>query len=119
MPNKPKRLCTQPGCRGLYDPAINACSVCGPRAKTGWDRDGDRGTRQQRGYDNPWLKLRASKVAADPLCEECEKQGYTTVATEVHHIVPFNGLDDPLRLDWKNLESLCGACHGEKTRARR
>ncbi len=119
MPRKPRRLCGQPGCRGLYDPATNACSVCGPRGKTGWDRDKRRGTRQERGYDNPWLKLRKWKITSDPLCEECLRQGYTTEAEEVHHIVAFKGLDDPLRLDWDNLESLCGDCHKVKTGARK
>ena len=111
MPGKPKRICNKPGCPGLYDPNTETCSRCGKRDRTGWDRGKDRGTRKQRGYDEPWLKLRKRKLAADPLCERCEKKGYTTEATQVHHIVSFHGLDDPLRLDWDNLESICEACH--------
>jgi 5-methylcytosine-specific restriction endonuclease McrA len=30
---------------------------------------------------------------------------------EVNHKKPFDGIDDPLRLDWDNLESLCLPCH--------
>jgi hypothetical protein len=30
---------------------------------------------------------------------------------EVNHKIPFDGIDDPLRLDWGNLESLCLSCH--------
>ena len=36
---------------------------------------------------------------------------------QVHHIIPFKGKHDPLRLAWHNLESLCRACHGMKTGA--
>lgn len=116
MPRKPKRLCTKAGCPGLYDPATETCSRCGKRERTGWDRNKRRGTRQERGYDEPYLKLRRQKKTANPLCEECERNGYTTLMKEVHHIVSFDGLNDPLRLDWDNLESLCKTCHLRKSR---
>ena len=116
MPNKPRRLCTRNGCYGIYDPNTNECNKCGPRPKTNWRPDSERGTRHQRGYDEPWLKLAAYRLIHDQkLCQECDRQGHTTEATEVHHIIPFNGLDDPLRLDFSNLESLCVGCHRKKT----
>jgi len=88
----------------------------GPPAEPGdakpsrWS-DAQRGTRQERGYDKTWLRLRAAKLAEDPLCERCLAAGQTQEAHEVHHKIPFQGLDDPLRLDWDNLESLCRPCH--------
>lgn len=114
MPSKPKRRCITPGCPGLWDG--ERCTVCGrTRPKVGWRSDKIRGTRQQRGYDKAWLKLRACKLKQEPLCEECLRAGKTTVATEVHHRVPFRGRNDPLRLALHNLESLCKQCHQQKT----
>ena len=89
------------------------------KTASNWRSDARRGTRQERGYDNLWLKLRAAKLAADPLCEDCLKQGRTQEAHEVHHIEAFEGLWDPLRLDWDNLASLCRPCHRAVTASRR
>jgi 5-methylcytosine-specific restriction protein A len=36
-------------------------------------------------------------------------------ATDVDHIVPFQDVDDPRRLDPTNLQSLCHECHSRKT----
>jgi 5-methylcytosine-specific restriction endonuclease McrA len=62
------------------------------------------------GYDNRWTKLSKSKRIVDPLCEECERQGKVTPATEVHHIKPI-ATHPELRLDWDNLMSICRDCH--------
>ncbi|MCA9262133.1 MAG: HNH endonuclease, partial [Planctomycetales bacterium] len=66
-----------------------------------------RGTSTQRGYDKAWRRLRAEKIANDPLCEECLKRDRLTPTEEVDHVEPFQGPDDPLRLDYDNLRSLC------------
>ena len=115
MPGYTKRLCPVTGCSGIYDPATRTCSRCGKRQKTGWDRSKQRGTRQQRGYGRRWEKLRKRKLEVDPLCLECQRNGYTMTATQVHHIVPFHGPTDPLLYDWDNLESICGPCHVRKS----
>lgn len=73
------------------------------------------GNRHARGYDAQWVKLRAIKLQADPLCEACLKASKWTQATEVDHIERFDGIADPLRLSYSNLQSLCKACHVEKT----
>lgn len=39
-----------------------------------------------------------------------------TAADDVDHIIRFEGLDDPLRLDPRSLQSLCRPHHNEKTR---
>jgi hypothetical protein len=69
----------------------------------------------QRGYDRKWRALADAYSAENPLCEHCKKAGLVTPMTEVDHILPFDGLDDPLRLDWDNLQSLCHPCHQQKT----
>jgi 5-methylcytosine-specific restriction enzyme A len=108
---KPARACTKPGCRGLI--RGEACTVCGPRPKHGW-RD-DRGTRQERGYDAAWMRLRQAHLMEHPLCEQCKANGRITPARHVDHIEEFCGLDDLKRLDPANLRSLCVRCHMAKT----
>ena len=113
MPKKPPTLC-RPPCPGLWNG--ERCTVCDRKpSQTGWADDKQRGTRQARGYDNDWLKLRARKLRDKPLCEVCEEAGKIVVATQVHHVKPFRGLRDPLRLDMRNLQSVCDACHGRLT----
>ncbi len=73
-------------------------------------------TRTQRGYDNCWLRLRAHHLRDNPLCVECERLGIDTIATQVDHIIPFHSVDDPLRMDPANLQSLCATHHAMKTR---
>lgn len=66
-----------------------------------------------------WQKLRAWKFACNPLCEDCEEQGKTTPAEDIHHIKSFMSVDDPverifLAYDFPNLRSLCKKCHQKK-----
>jgi len=120
MAQMPKRLCMRRGCSGIFDPNTEYCSACGtrPAKPVGWKPDRERGTRQERGYDEAWLKLRARKLGVDPLCEECLQHGRTEAAAEVHHTRPFHGRQDSNRLRWSNLESLCTECHKRKTKQR-
>lgn len=78
-------------------------------------RNDNRVVASKRGYDRKWRQLRQSYIAEHPLCQHCEKRGMTTPATEVDHIIEFGGIDDPLRLDPDNLQSLCRRCHAIKT----
>jgi len=74
-----------------------------------------RGTRHERGYGSAWTKLRESILQRDAgLCQACRKQGRLTPARDVDHIIPKaeGGTDDE-----SNLQSLCRACHTEKTKA--
>lgn len=112
MANKPLRPC--PKCLGLWDGQV--CVACGHKAKRyGWQSDRQRGTRQQRGYDEPWLRLSNAYRKRHPLCEECKRHGRVEKTEHIDHIIPFDGIDDPKRLDWNNLQALCKACHMRKT----
>lgn len=74
-----------------------------------------RGNRHQRGYGNPWDKLRIRILTRDRyLCQTCLTQGRPTVASQVDHITPKaqGGTDDP-----DNLASICHQCHKAKTAA--
>lgn len=63
--------------------------------------------------------MRASYLSMHPLCKVCELKGRTTLATEVHHVVPIESkagrLQDmhALAFDPNNLKALCKACHVE------
>jgi len=82
-------------------------------------REQRRGSRHARGYDAAWVQLRDEFLtdAANQCCAHCARHGRATPATEVDHIVPFSGPNDPLRLDRTNLQGLCGVCHRRKTAA--
>lgn len=71
-----------------------------------------RGTKQERGYGGPWEALSKMKRAENPVCEVCNDEP----AIAVDHIVPITGPEDPGRLDWQNLQSICNRCHAIKTR---
>ena len=57
-----------------------------------------------------WVSLKDSKLASNPLCEECLRRGMLIAATIVHHVKPVRDFPD-LRLDFDNLESNCASCH--------
>lgn len=63
-----------------------------------------------------WQMLRKKKFLANPLCEDCLKEGRVTPTEEVHHVTPVErGRDEAemrrLAYDYNNLRSLCRACH--------
>jgi 5-methylcytosine-specific restriction endonuclease McrA len=60
-----------------------------------------------------WRKLRAAFLRANPLCQDCEKLGRVTLATEVHHVKERR--DHPeLAYSPENLAGLCKRCHGRR-----
>ena len=63
-----------------------------------------------------WRKLRESKLIKDPLCEICLQNNIITSGIDVHHIVSFVSVTDPLRrlelaYNFDNLQTLCKVCH--------
>src|SRR5262245_51849138 len=70
--------------------------------------------RDDRFYDSAeWKRLRAAKLAADPLCETCREQGRIVEANTVDHKIPIRRGGE--RLDWNNLQSQCTPCHSRKS----
>ena len=59
-----------------------------------------------------WRKLRAMVLSEQPLCEMCERQGYTVLATDVDHRD-----NNPSNNERGNLSSLCHSHHSIKTMA--
>lgn len=75
-----------------------------------------RPSSHARGYGRPWQRLRIDVLDAEPLCRPCTKAGKLNVlATEVDHIVPTRGVNDPRHYDQSNLQPLCKSCHSRKT----
>jgi 5-methylcytosine-specific restriction protein A len=73
-----------------------------------------RPSSSARGYGRDWQRTRARKIAAQPLCADCEAEGRVTPATEVHHVVKI--ADAPQKKhDSENLLPLCKACHARRT----
>ena len=77
-----------------------------------------------RGYDKAWRILRMDFMrdwvaSRGPYCGGCGCPLDFGRGTHVDHIVPFDGLDDPKRLDPSNLAVLCWDCHNRKTQRER
>src|SRR5579871_2335844 len=99
------RPCSRPGCASLA-PGKTCEEHRG-------EQDRHRGSSASRGYDSDWRKLRAVKLAHDPICEiRTHCLGY--VASEVDHKIPIRDWPEG-RLDWSNLQSTCRPCHSAKT----
>ena len=62
-----------------------------------------------------WQRLRTAKLMDSPLCEICVQRGIITPATEVHHadgFLNYEGVErEAVAYDYRNLVSLCTACH--------
>ena len=112
MPRRLARPCNHPGCPNLAEPGKRFCT-----AHRGARRQADRDYRAKRTdvaeqafyRSERWKRLRAWKLARDPLCEVCLKEGRTTPAAMVHHVTPVKAGGDPMAID--NLMSLCVSCH--------
>jgi 5-methylcytosine-specific restriction protein A len=75
-----------------------------------------RGTRQQQGYTNEWLRAAADFRRRHPLCAMCLKLGRYTPCQCVDHVIPHRG-DAELFWNEDNWQSLCNPCHnGPKRR---
>ena len=65
-----------------------------------------------------WRELRIQKLRANPLCEECEREGIVTSAHAVHHRHPIEDSTSKAEMRkwafmWENLVSVCDACHAK------
>lgn len=63
-----------------------------------------------------WKSIRMQYLRTHPLCERCLEEGRTTLAQQVHHVIPVTqGKDaaDKRRLAYSdyNLRALCEECH--------
>lgn len=105
-------------CRGVVVEGV--CCLCGSQTQTYGFRSNL--TRQRRGYDAMWQRVRceairratvaaaAAGVWLGPLCAFC---GEPVADRDIHvdHIHGFDGPADPKRLDLANLRVCHARCH--------
>jgi 5-methylcytosine-specific restriction protein A len=104
--SRPPQPCAEPGCGALT--RSNRC----PAHEKAYEKAQEtrRGSATARGYDRTWQRLSRAVRADEPLCRLCAREGRTTPATLVDHIVPLRERPD-LRLVRSNLQPLCASCH--------
>ena len=88
------------------------CDKCG----TSWQSKECRSKWAWMYRTAAWQEMRLSVLSDEPLCRACDAMGRAESAIDVDHIVDHRG-DWARFLDRGNLQPLCKACHGTKTRA--
>ena len=79
------------------------------------NKDHDKERRKRHPWRNwyklvAWKRIRAQRLAADPLCVMCLAEGMTTAAAVVDHVVPHKG-NRELFFSYANTQSLCKRHH--------
>jgi 5-methylcytosine-specific restriction protein A len=113
MPTAPLRPCPHAGC-----PVLVAKGYCQTHAR---QREQQRGTAQERGYDHAWAEYSKRFRAAHPLCGEradgsmdtvhsrCAQQGRETPAQCVDHTIPMS--QGGSKWDERNHMAACLQCN--------
>lgn len=103
MPRRAPRPCTHPGCSTLTE-----TGRCEAHPRKAWAK----AKEQKRLSGRALQRARHQLFTLNPLCAECERQGFVRVATQRDHIIPMaqGGTEDP-----SNIQGLCGECHDAKT----
>ncbi len=111
IPNKPKKLCTYPGCNTLVDGSESRCAV----HKTEHNKYKKNKNEWATWYSTTrWRKARQQYLALHPLCVECLKDNRLITAEVVDHIVDHKG-NHELFWDMNNWQALCIRHHNSKT----
>lgn len=109
MPTRPPAPCNYPGCGKLVAAGRGPCDVHKGMVRKAYDEARRRDPIQRFYGSGKWKRLRKRKLAADPLCEPCQREQRVIAATTVHHIKEIRDGGDPMA--WDNLESSCRTCH--------
>jgi 5-methylcytosine-specific restriction enzyme A len=120
MPKRPLRQCSYPLCNELV-----RASYCDEHMK----KKKEQSNVSQQFYNmyvrdkertafyktKQWEKVRVLALRRDHgQCVPCDKQGKTTPANIIDHIIPYEVAPD-LGLTLDNLQTICIACHNRKT----
>ena len=109
MPKKPDRQCGVPGCPNLIPAGQTLCDEHRRARGAAYERTRDKALKQPYS-SKAWRNLRTFKLARQPLCEPCFRDGLVTAAVIVHHKteVAQGGKFLPAIAE---LESVCRSCH--------
>ena len=108
----PSRLCSVPRCGKILPEGqlyLEGCTKCTEREEL--NKPWARKERLRFYGTSKWQKLRAVKLAENPVCEYCNE----ALAVEVDHVESAAANRPDLWYDWNNLKSTCKRCHQEKT----
>lgn len=112
----PKIKCAVSICREYVELPNRYCAKHKGNADKAYNREvryNKDNIRYARFYaSSQWKKLRLRKLAEQPLCEVCLRNGNITAATIVHHKTEIKN-DWTKRLDYASLESICQTCHNK------
>ena len=92
--------------------------LCHPQGRENGRIRGGQRIQQCQGYDRKWRAYRESFLAdlANLYCKGYPVKGSCLkTSTEVDHIVPVKGHQDPLFWEPTNHQGLCHDCHSRKT----
>jgi len=108
MPRRMPRVCRTPACNGTTHRVY--CATCEQRrGRRGADEA--RPSAAKRGYGRAWRRLRAAKLARDPICEI---DGCDQPAVDVHHRVPVR-VTGRVLVSLDELLSMCHSHHSQRT----
>ena len=118
MPQRPSKQCSGRGkyyhnCRNLAKGGERYCPRCNEiyereqkvRSRR-YDKERDQTAERKFIHSTQWRKIRKMKLAQDPLCEMCLKEGMERMACLVHHCD-----ENELNNNWDNLVSVCTPHH--------
>lgn len=111
-----KELVTDKSARGLCVRHVREACAYGRNTTTRRGKMSDEEYKRDAWYSTKtWIRLRRAYISRNPLCVSCKHNGIVRGGDVVDHKVERKD-DDSLRLKWSNLQTLCHACHNEKTR---
>jgi 5-methylcytosine-specific restriction protein A len=76
-----------------------------------------RKSAHERGYGARWQRYTKWFLAGHPICQctDCTVNGTIKAATDVDHVKPVSGPDDPLFWEPTNHQAMAHDCHARKT----
>jgi len=114
MPYAPLGPCRHPRCPGRAQ-RDGFCDAHRKQRNNNYNRERRADPNREDSFYSSarWRRLRAAKLAKNPLCETCELDGRIVAANTVDHRTPIKHGGDPW--SWDNLQSQCGPCHSRKS----
>lgn len=86
------------------------------KPKRKYNNQNNRDKRQEIYNTTLWKRMRLAKLMNNPLCEVCLLENKTTLGEDVHHLISFLTVNNPverdkLAFDSNNLLTVCRECH--------